>query len=405
MTPSPTTLHITIGTYPSRSMSLDQDLRLLKAAVLYADRVELYSLTASMLLAVMKLAKVPVSEQIRLLEMVVSYIKEQNEAAEFIERMHTFKQLRAQRSKPKEALVLQRQIETAMEREWLRVRDIAERLANTAGFPAIARAIEAGVLELHAFPGLHTQGQVIDFMADCVALTSQSPPSADRKSQMTGRDDIILADFVRGVSSAVTDGKTFPLFDQETSSLVRAGVAEGLIVPTDSAVVRSRHSALAAHILGTLPLFESATMDHVIEIRHELERPLVRFRGAVVKFADSIRSSAWGSDFPSDANAVFMREVAPAILEIEDAIKSNSLIASIVRNLADRPVALPSGSAIGLALSKVSGLPAAIAASLGAGTAASVVIYDAHKAWRQKAIQTEQNAMYFYYRAARRLAK
>ena len=42
-------LHISIGTSPTGKIDLRQELRLVKAALLYADRVRLYSLTASMM--------------------------------------------------------------------------------------------------------------------------------------------------------------------------------------------------------------------------------------------------------------------------------------------------------------------------------------------------------------------
>jgi hypothetical protein len=51
---APQALHLTIGTYPSNSLVLDQELKLLKAALLYGDQVELYSLKASLIAMFMK---------------------------------------------------------------------------------------------------------------------------------------------------------------------------------------------------------------------------------------------------------------------------------------------------------------------------------------------------------------
>jgi hypothetical protein len=65
---------ITIGTYPSRVPSLAEELGLLKAGLLYADSVKLYSLQASMLSVLEKVADVPLRQQLRLLEMVAPFI-------------------------------------------------------------------------------------------------------------------------------------------------------------------------------------------------------------------------------------------------------------------------------------------------------------------------------------------
>ena len=78
-------LQITIGTYPSPSLSLDQDIKLIKAAILYGDRVELYSLTASIIAMTTKLRKVPIDIQIHMLETVMPYIKNQEESTSILE--------------------------------------------------------------------------------------------------------------------------------------------------------------------------------------------------------------------------------------------------------------------------------------------------------------------------------
>jgi hypothetical protein len=47
-------LHITIGTHPKKELSLDQEIRLAKTALLYADHVKLYSLTFPSVTTMMK---------------------------------------------------------------------------------------------------------------------------------------------------------------------------------------------------------------------------------------------------------------------------------------------------------------------------------------------------------------
>jgi len=48
-TSSPNELHITIGVYPAKDANLRQDIKLIKAALLYADRVTIYSPSAALL--------------------------------------------------------------------------------------------------------------------------------------------------------------------------------------------------------------------------------------------------------------------------------------------------------------------------------------------------------------------
>jgi hypothetical protein len=63
-------LHITIGTYPSSSAKLDADLGLIKAALLYGDRVTLCSFTYSILLSAMTLVGSEFKQRLQLLEKI-----------------------------------------------------------------------------------------------------------------------------------------------------------------------------------------------------------------------------------------------------------------------------------------------------------------------------------------------
>ncbi len=66
-----------------------------------------------------------------------------------------------------------------------------------------------------------------------------------------------------------------------------------------------------------------------LDIRQELERPLTRFRSAMIKFSSEIKSASWDLDFVSDADQVFRREVAPTILDIEEEISSSTIVLAI----------------------------------------------------------------------------
>ena len=90
-------------------------------------------------------------------------------------------------------------------------------------------------------------------------------------------------------------------------------------------------------MLQRLPLFDDATVHEVIDIRRELERPLVRFRSAVMTYAESIKSASWDEDFSVEAELVFRQHIEPAVLEIEDSVRSSSsLLSMATRKVADK---------------------------------------------------------------------
>jgi hypothetical protein len=222
---------------------------------------------------------------------------------------------------------------------------------------------------------------------------------------MSKRDDQIIREFVEGVCNAVSNGLTYPLFDKETGFLVKEQIQRQRIDPSESAIARGKHSGLAGHLLARLPSFDQVSINEILDIRSELDEPLARFRAAVISFSEQIRSAPWDEDFSSDAEVVFHRDIRPAILDIEEAVRSNRYLVSLLRKFVDKPLVLPSGSAVGLVLSNISSLPDEIAVSVGAGLSALTVVYDAFKEWQQKNEAVERNAMYFYYRTGRYMAR
>jgi hypothetical protein len=394
-------LLITIGSHPTNSLNVDQELKLLKAAILYGDKVELYSLKASVFRLIRMLKDIPVPLQFKIIEEVSPFLMGEIESAAFLENLVTYKEIITKKTSSLPILILQRRFSN----EWLKAVNTIEQMVQTSGFEDIERGIKTGIVKLHTFENAKNQLQAVDYLVDSVALASNSPLLEERRKLMEDRNGPLLEEYVQGMISAINDGSSLPLFDEQTSSLIYAGIREGLIIPTRSAAGQAKHSALAADLLEKIPHFEDASIDQILEIRNELDRHLIRFRSALISYSEKIKSEAWEKDFPVDAENVFRRDVAPAILDIEDATKSNKIIAKIIHDISEKPIAVASGSAIGLAISTFSGLPEAISISLGAGIAVSTIIFDAFTAWTEKNRLIQQNTMYFFYSVAKKLKK
>jgi hypothetical protein len=66
-----------------------------------------------------------------------------------------------------------------------------------------------------------------------------------------------------------------------------------------------------------------ATLAEIVEIRRELESPLIRFRGGVMKLSQQIASAPWEPDFEGDVTAAIHREIEPAVADIEEQVRQN----------------------------------------------------------------------------------
>ena len=79
-----------------------------------------------------------------------------------------------------------------------------------------------------------------------------------------------------------------------------------------------------------LPNFGSTSIDSILDIRSELAKYLDPFRGGIRNYSTKIQSVSWSKDFAPEAVEIFIGDVKPAFLALEDAIKSNR---SIIREM------------------------------------------------------------------------
>ncbi len=152
-----------------------------------------------------------------------------------------------------------------------------------------------------------------------------------------------------------------------------------------------------------LPLFDAASVGEILDISREFDRPLVRFRGAVMEFSEGMRASGWDPDFAGDAEAILVREVAPAVQEIEDTVRDNNLLAELWPRLT-RPQDWGAGATIGMVAYNLASLPeiASLAVAGGVGFAAAARnVYLEH---REEGREIEGTRLFFYREAGRRLS-
>jgi hypothetical protein len=366
--------HITVGTHPPSELRLDTDLSLVKAALLYADKAKLCSVASFTMLAAVSVTELKPKERLKLVEELAPVIiRDEQQVESLLSGLKIYKQIVAKKHLNRKELYVRMQLEKIIAETWKSLREQYQSMAESSGFHDIARAVESGLLELHTF-------------------NSQD-------------GDELVIEFFNVLAEAISDSVTYPLFDELTGGLIRSGIQEGKIEVSELNIKRGRHARLAAHLLERLPLFDAAGMDEILDIRKELERPLIRFRSAMIKFSDNIKSASWDKNFSLEAEQVFYKEIEPAILDIEDAVKTNNYLSTLIRKVADKPLTIPAGSTLAVVVSRLSDLPDLVSQGLGVSLAAAPLIYDATKEWKEKQLKTEQNHLFFYYRARKELSE
>lgn len=362
------------------NFDLGHELDLVKAALLYADRVELVSAGSSLLYGFVTLSGVPPAERLAVVRRHAPTNAGFRLPEEQLEKMDL---IMAGGPDVRQALgerrlaEVQGQLQAVVDQGWDEIKQDVERRFEAYNAKGLEDAVRSGLLDLHTFEG-HTLDGMLSMAAEGFTVEAAV--------------DDILWEYV-GRAQIAMDGDGYPLFDDLIGRLVNEAVRNGLIDPSPGAVHRGRHGGLSGDLLPRLPLFEEATVAEVLDIRRELEAPLAGFRGAVSDFSAQIRSAAWEPGFAGEADVLFRETVEPEVDRIEDEIRENRSLAELARRvLRHGGVTRP---ALGAAIGHASDLSALSGIVLGLGASAVQALLDE----RDRRREIEDNRLFFYYAA------
>lgn len=357
--------HITVGTAPhsGSGLSLESDLRLLKAAVLYADKVRFCSMASSFLITLLQIGEISGEDLLKVFA---------NVSPEIATGLELYQQLKRKKRRNRKELIALKKVKHTLDTQLTITKEKFENLAIESGIEHLAAAIKTGIVEVQLFEG-----------ADSDSLTQQ---------------------YFDSVSDVVLSGKTYPLFDDLTGDLVSSAIKDGTIKPHKISLNRAKQVGLSSNLLQRLPLFDDAPMNEIIDIRRELAQPLRRFRAAIITFSRDVESAAWDAEFRQEAEQVFREHVEPAVLDLEAACQSNKLLRSLIPSIVDKPIIPAVTSGLGLLLAEASHLPDIVTAGLGLTAGGAAVVYRTVEDWRNKNREIEGNHLYFYYKAGKLLA-
>ena len=360
-------LHITVAVAPSK-LDLNSDLNMLKAALLYADEVKLCSFSSSALVWMQNLQNADI---VGVMDSVVRFYYSVNNRAtraKVAPLIRDYKSIRSRLLHARRQMGGSRGIRAVQESLRAEVESVVEELIGESA-KGLNSALDSGIVELHFF---------------------------NVKSRK------VAEEYFSTVADAVVSGATYPLLDEPTGDLISSAITEGLIVPLGASVDRAKQVGLPPNLFARLPFFDKASIDEVVDIRSELHSSLVRFRSAMVRFSREIESAPWSRDFSLDVERIYYEYVEPAILEMEEAYKSNSLLLALITK-PNAPNMWITG--LGLLLDTQSGggsLPDLLGKVLIAGGVAGSLV-KVMKEWREQNEEVQKNQLYFYYKVGESL--
>jgi hypothetical protein len=365
-------LKVVIATTPrsdSQSIDLRSEVALTKAALLYADKVELVSPAATIVGSVASFADASDAD---VLELLASLDK--RTLAHF-----GMKEMPANWKEIVLALTALGSLTPADQRALLgehatpEVLDLARAARDGLAGPAQdLRDATAGLVE-------RSGGRELEEPL-ALGLVTVNPVGVD----IGGSVDDMVARYVDHVKEILRDPTAHAMFDEATASLARSLVAGGHVEPRQITLVHAQEAAVGGGLVARLPTFPDARMSDVIALRTDLTGPLSRYRRAVAGFTDKLRSQAFDAEASAEVDDLWRSTVAPSLDGLQDQLREHSFIREVARQVAATPTAVSIGvasaGALFVGMQSAHAIESMIGAAGGATPVAAAALHTAAKA-------------------------
>ena len=317
-----------VAANPGSSVTIVPELDLLKAALLYGDKVTVLSPVTTMFLRVEGLQKFSPREQIELMRRVAPILMPAEDVPAFQDGIAEVDDFLRSTARGRSAG--QQLLRTGLLQQFAPVQRMlsvaVQEVTDDAGIDQLARARSQGLLEIESAD----PGDAMDLLVSCI-LSAKLAQSGERNQD--SHTDRIVETFVDKLSKHLSSGREYLIFDEPIANLTEAAIREGLFTPAKGPAGRCAQAMAASGLIGRLPTFPTATVDEVIDIRSELAPSLTQFRSAMVTVSKSFSSAAWETDFEDEVHDAWVESVLPAVESVDASVKDNSSLLSLATGL------------------------------------------------------------------------
>lgn len=305
-------LKVAIVTDPASSaegVSLARDVDLVKAAVLYADEVQLVSVGAAMIAGIAQFAEGDGGGVLSLFTGMDDETLEHYTGAPlpagWREAVTFLSQPGAEHIPGMGDLASSLREELGKSQRMMQ--DIAEQQMESSGATELLPAIHSGLVRLSAAGFDNAVG--------------------DTESQFDAWLDLL--------KELLADTQTRLVLDDQVGRLVTAMINEGMVQPRQLTKQHAGEAAVGSGLIARLPAFPQAPISEVLDLRADLANPLTKYRRAVVRLSKDMHAAPFDADMPDKIDDLWNTEIQPALAELHDGLHDHGLVREIARAARD----------------------------------------------------------------------
>jgi hypothetical protein len=356
--------NIRVGSAPTSGLNLQHDIDLVKSSILYADKVKLSSMKVSMFLLLAMTGDMTTKGFMAMLKECAGALGTDPGVMEMA--FLAYKNLSQKKFKTRSEILALKSLEETLAKSKKEIRDKIEEILINSNMSELLPAVNEGILELEV---LNVSG------------------------------DDAVHHYFDSISQELIDGKSYLLLDDATSNLVSTAIRDKKVIPLPTSEARSKQASLSSNLLDRLPNLSNASMKDILEVRKELSKYLIRFRANINEFSNQISVAPWDTDFKNEIDGVYRNRVLPVILDIEEQIKSNSFILKMFKAATEKPLILPSTSALGMLVANATEVPKMLSQAVAISAGLTAIAAESVVGWVNEKKSIEKSGLYFYYKA------
>lgn len=390
------TFQMVVAANPGSGMTVVPELDLVKAALLYGDKVTLISPVTTMLLRVEGLRRFSPRKQIELVRRVAPILMpaQTPEFAQGLEQVDEFLRRSSRGGGSFGDQLLLAGLLKKFEPIQRILTDAVREIGDEAGVDQLVGGRAKGLVHIeNADPG-----DEMDLLVACILSAKLAEEGARPDDPYTNR---VAETFVDKLSKHLALGREYLIFDEPVANLTEAAIREGVFTPAKGPAGRCAQAMTAAGLMGRLPTFPNATVDEVLDIRKDLSPSLTNFRSAMVTISKTFASSAWEADFEDEVHSAWVETVLPAVEAIDGSVRDNNSLLSLAAGMAGAAnTALPGLVIVAAGLHGHTGSAELVGGALSVGTPLLQAIRDRRDAGSSIRMQP----FYFLYAAEQSLS-
>lgn len=218
----------------------------------------------------------------------------------------------------------------------------------------------------------------------------------------------MIFEYITLLTNALSNSNS--LLDEDAYALVQGFSRKEILTIDQRSSCLAKHAGLVSNLLSTLPSIDKASVDELLDIKRSLNIPLQRFRSTLLTYSQSLNELPWNEDFERECLDLYIKEINPKIIEIEEYMHENKYIIELMTAVTDakQTWVYASGIAIGIAangimptLQQAIHFDSALYATGGVYVVEKLV--KAYIEYKKKHDEIKKKDMYFYVKAKQKL--